>query len=293
MPTLKLQALNKHYSKKHALKNFSFTFQNGVYGLLGPNGAGKSTTMNILSGYLAPTEGTVRIGGCDIVEDSLRARELIGYLPELPPVYMDMTPLEYLRFVAEAKGIARARLRGEIQRVMDRTGVTDVKDRLIKNLSKGYRQRVGMAQAILGDVKVVILDEPAAGLDPIQMVEFRELVRDLGKDHTVILSSHILSEVSEVCQKIMIIVRGRLAAIDTPENLAKKIGETGTALSLEEIFLELTESEKNAEKASENTNDTEENNTEENNTEESNTDSLETEAPAENIKGEEENDGSL
>lgn len=236
--------LTKRYGTRLALDHLSFRVEeNEIFGFLGPNGAGKSTTMNILTGYLAPTEGSVKIGGWDIVEDSVRARELIGYLPELPPVYMDMTPWEYLRFVAEAKGIARERLRGEIQRVMERTGVADVKDRLIKTLSKGYRQRVGMAQAILGDVKVVIMDEPTVGLDPIQIIEFREMIRELGKDHTVILSSHILSEVSEVCQKIMILVKGRLAAIDTAENLAKRIGEAESALSLEEIFLKYVEKE--------------------------------------------------
>ncbi len=236
--------LTKRYGTRLALDHLTCQVEeNEIFGFLGPNGAGKSTTMNILTGYLAPTEGSVKIGGHDIVEDSARARELIGYLPELPPVYMDMTPFEYLRFVAEAKGIARERLRGEIQRAMERTGVTDVKDRLIKTLSKGYRQRVGMAQAILGDVRVIIMDEPTVGLDPIQIIEFREMIRELGKDHTVILSSHILSEVSEVCQKIMIIVKGRLAAIDTAENLAKRIGEAKSALSLEEIFLKFVERE--------------------------------------------------
>lgn len=236
--------LTKRYGTRLALDHLSFRVEeNEIFGFLGPNGAGKSTTMNILTGYLAPTEGSVKIGGWDIVEDSVRARELIGYLPELPPVYMDMTPWEYLRFVAEAKGIARERLRDEVQRVMERTGVADVKDRLIKTLSKGYRQRVGMAQAILGDVKVVIMDEPTVGLDPIQIIEFREMIRELGKDHTVILSSHILSEVAEVCQKIMILVKGRLAAIDTAENLAKRIGEAESALSLEEIFLKYVEKE--------------------------------------------------
>ena len=236
--------LTKRYGTRLALDHLTFQVEeNEIFGFLGPNGAGKSTTMNILTGYLAPTEGSVKIGGHDIVVDSVRARELIGYLPELPPVYMDMTPFEYLRFVAEAKGIARERLRGEIQRAMERTGVTDVKDRLIKTLSKGYRQRVGMAQAILGDVRVIIMDEPTVGLDPIQIIEFREMIRELGKDHTVILSSHILSEVSEVCQKIMIIVKGRLAAIDTAENLAKRIGEAKSALSLEEIFLKFVERE--------------------------------------------------
>ena len=172
--------LTKRYGTRLALDHLTFQVEeNEIFGFLGPNGAGKSTTMNILTGYLAPTEGSVKIGGHDIVEDSARARELIGYLPELPPVYMDMTPFEYLRFVAEAKGIARERLRGEIQRAMERTGVTDVKDRLIKTLSKGYRQRVGMAQAILGDVRVIIMDEPTVGLDPIQIIEFREMIREL------------------------------------------------------------------------------------------------------------------
>lgn len=241
---IEVTSLTKRYGTHLALDHLSFRVEeNEIFGFLGPNGAGKSTTMNILTGYLAPTEGTARIGGHDIVEDSVRARELIGYLPELPPVYMDMTPREYLRFVAEAKGIARGRLRDQTERAMERTRITDVRDRLIRTLSKGYRQRVGMAQAILGDTKVIIMDEPTVGLDPIQIIEFREMIRELGKDHTVILSSHILSEVSEVCGKIMILVKGRLVAIDTPENLARRIGGTESALSLEEIFLKYVEKE--------------------------------------------------
>ena len=241
---IKVRNLVKQYGDHIALDHLSFDIgENEVFGFLGPNGAGKSTTMNIITGYLAPTSGTVEINGHDIIGEPLAAKKLIGYLPELPPVYMDLTPQEYLQFVGEAKGIKRGMLQSEIQRVMEKTHITDVKDRLIKNLSKGYRQRVGMAQAIMGDARIIILDEPTVGLDPMQIIEFREMVRELGKDHTVILSSHILSEVSEVCHKVMIIVKGRLVAIDTPAELAKIAGGDTDSMSLEDIFLKFIEKE--------------------------------------------------
>lgn len=221
---IEVRNLVKKYGNHPALDNLSFSVEeNQIFGFLGPNGAGKSTTMNIITGYLAPTSGQVLINGHDIVEEPVAAKKCIGYLPEIPPVYMDMTPYEYLKFAGKAKGIEKSRLPEEIRSAMEKTSITDVQHRLIKTLSKGYRQRVGMAQAILGDPKVIILDEPTVGLDPMQIIEFRELVRELGKDHTVILSSHILAEISEICEKIMIISKGSLIAIDTPDNLSRQL----------------------------------------------------------------------
>ncbi len=223
---IEVKNLVKKYGNHLALDNLSFTVEeNQIFGFLGPNGAGKSTTMNIITGYLSPTEGTITIDGHDIVDEPLEAKRQIGYLPELPPVYMDMTPYEYLKFVGEAKSIEKSALKAEIQKAMERASIVDVQNRLIKTLSKGYRQRVGMAQAILGDPKIIILDEPTVGLDPVQIIEVRELIKSLGKDHTVILSSHILAEVSGICEKIMVISKGKLLAIDTPENLSSQLDE--------------------------------------------------------------------
>ena len=199
-----------------------------IYGFLGPNGAGNSTTMNIMTGCLAATSGEVRIGGFDIFEQAQEAKRLIGYLPEQPPVYPDRTPREYLTFVARAKGIPEKNISGEIDRAMAVTQITDVSERLIKNLSKGYRQRVGIAQAILGDPEIIFLDEPTVGMDPRQIIEIRDLIQELGRSHTVILSSHILSEVQAVCQTILIISKGRLVACDTPENLERLFAGTTT-----------------------------------------------------------------
>lgn len=221
---IEVRNLVKRYGNHLALDNLSFSVEeNQIFGFLGPNGAGKSTTMNIITGYLAPTSGQVLIDGHDIVGDPVAAKRCIGYLPELPPVYMDMTPYEYMKFVGKARGIEKGRLEEEICRAMQRTSITDVQHRLIKTLSKGYRQRVGMAQAILGDPKVIILDEPTVGLDPMQIIEFRDLIRELGRDHTVILSSHILAEISEICEKIMIISKGSLIAVNTPDNLSRQL----------------------------------------------------------------------
>ena len=229
---IEVRNLVKKYDNHLALDNLSFTVEeNTIFGFLGPNGAGKSTTMNIITGYLAPTSGQVLINGHDIVEEPVEAKKYIGYLPELPPVYMDMTPYEYLKFVGQAKKIEKSRLQAEIEKAMEKASITHVQNRLIKTLSKGYRQRVGMAQAILGDPKVIILDEPTVGLDPMQIIEFRELVRDLGREHTVILSSHILAEISEICQKIMIISKGNLIAIDTPDNLSHQL-EGGSLIAI-------------------------------------------------------------
>ena len=214
--------LTKKYGDHIAVDHLSFRVEKGqIYGFLGPNGAGKSTTMNIITGYLAATEGTVTIDGKDIQKDPEEAKRSIGYLPELPPLYVDMTVREYLDFVAELKKVPKKERKQQIDEVMEMTQITDMQQRLIRNLSKGYRQRVGLAQAILGYPEVIILDEPTVGLDPKQIIEIRDLIRKLGENHTVILSSHILSEVSAVCDHIMIIAHGKLVASDSPENLQK------------------------------------------------------------------------
>lgn len=220
---IEVKDIVKRYGDNTAVDGVSFTVEKGrIYGFLGPNGAGKSTTMNIITGCLAATEGTVTIGGYDIYEDPVEAKSCIGYLPEQPPLYTDMTPYEYLEFVGSAKGIRGDRLYKAVEAVIARTGLTAYADRLIKNLSKGYRQRVGIAQAIIGDPEIIILDEPTVGLDPRQMIEIRELIRDLGADHTVILSSHILTEISAVCDYVIIIAHGHIVASDTLENLTRR-----------------------------------------------------------------------
>lgn len=274
MKVIEVSGLTKRYGKNTAVDHLSFQVKKGqIYGFLGPNGAGKTTTMNMLTGYLAPTEGQIRIDGHDISEEPVEARRRIGYLPEIPPLYLDMTPLEYLRFAAELKGVAKEKRESEVERVMEKTQIQDMQERLIRHLSKGYRQRVGLAQALLGDPEVLILDEPMVGLDPKQIIEIRELIRSLGKKHTVILSSHILSEITSICDHVMIISHGKLAASDTPENLShymknsdvcelkirgsreacdqarellkrvKGLEITASAASLEDVFLELTSSE--------------------------------------------------
>ena len=217
---IEVKHLTKKYGSFTAVNDISFTVERGqVCGFLGPNGAGKSTTMNIITGCLAATAGEVTVNGHDIYEEPLEAKASIGYLPELPPLYTDMTPEEYLLFVGEAKGLDAAHLDVRVEEVMERTGLLPVRARLIRNLSKGYRQRVGIAQAILGDPEIVILDEPTVGLDPLQIIEIRELIKELGKEHTVILSSHILQEISAVCDHIIIISHGRIAANDSITNL--------------------------------------------------------------------------
>lgn len=217
---IEVENLTKKYGSHVAVDNLSFRVERGmIYGFLGPNGAGKSTTMNMMTGYIAATSGTVKINGYDILKNPEQAKKSIGYLPELPPVYPDMTVYEYLRFVAELKKVKKNERQVQIEDVMKQTRIEDVKGRLIKNLSKGYKQRVGLAQAIIGYPEVIILDEPTVGLDPKQIIEIRELIRELAKKHTIILSSHILSEVSAVCDHIMIISKGKLVASDTPEGL--------------------------------------------------------------------------
>ena len=224
---IEVKNLVKKYGDHTAVDHLNFTIEEGhVYGFLGPNGAGKSTTMNIMTGYLGATEGEVLINGHDILKEPEEAKKQIGYLPELPPLYMDMTVREYLEFVAELKGIARNKREESINEVEKMVKIWDVENRLIKNLSKGYRQRVGLAQAVLGFPQIIILDEPSVGLDPKQIIEIRELIRQLAKKHTVILSSHILAEVREVCDYILIISKGKLVASDTPENLERSLGDS-------------------------------------------------------------------
>lgn len=219
---IEVKNLVKRYGDHVAVNNLSFTVEEGqIYGFLGPNGAGKSTTMNIITGYLASTEGEVLINGHNILEEPEEAKKCIGYLPELPPVYTDMTVLEYLKFVAELKKIPKDQRKKQILEVMNLVKITDMQNRLIKNLSKGYRQRVGLAQAVLGYPPIIILDEPTVGLDPKQIIEIRDLIKSLGKKHTVILSSHILSEVRAVCDYVLIISHGKLVASDTPDNLER------------------------------------------------------------------------
>ena len=226
---IKVNNLKKSYGGFKALHGISFTVERGhVYGFLGPNGAGKSTTMNIITGCLAASEGTVSINGHDIFKEPIEAKKCIGYLPEQPPVYLDMKVTEYLDFVGRAKGLRGSELYSQIDEVIELTDLSNVHDRLIKNLSKGYRQRVGIAQAMLGNPEVIILDEPTVGLDPIQIIEIRELIKSLAVTHTVILSSHILQEISAVCDRIMIIANGRLVANDTIDGLMKTYGSKAT-----------------------------------------------------------------
>ena len=216
--------LTKRYKDFTAVNKINLHIQKGrIYGFLGPNGAGKSTTMNIMTGCLSATEGSVKIDGYDIFEDAGKAKKLIGYLPEQPPLYMNETPMEYLRFVGEAKGLHGAELESQIEEVIRQTKIGDVKGRRISALSKGYKQRVGIAQALLGNPRVIVLDEPTVGLDPMQIIEIRALIKELGQTHTVIFSSHILSEVQTICDRILIISKGRLVAFDEPENLEKRL----------------------------------------------------------------------
>ena len=224
---IEVKNLVKKYGNHTAVDHLNFTIEEGhVYGFLGPNGAGKSTTMNIMTGYLGATEGEVLINGHDILKEPEEAKKQIGYLPELPPLYMEMTVREYLEFVAELKGIAKNKREESINEVEKMVKIWEVENRLIRNLSKGYRQRVGLAQAVLGFPEIIILDEPSVGLDPKQIIEIRELIRQLAKKHTVILSSHILAEVREVCDYILIISKGKLVASDTPENLERNPGDS-------------------------------------------------------------------
>ena len=221
---IEVKGLTKVYGNKTAVEDVSFKIRNGrIYGLLGPNGAGKSTTMNIITGCLSPTEGTVLVNGYDVCTQPIEAKRQIGYLPEQPPLFADMTPLEYLTFVAEAKGVADDLIDRQVKEAMNLTDLTAVKDRLIRNLSKGFRQRVGIAQAILGSPDIVIMDEPTVGLDPQQLKEIRALIRKLGTKHTVILSSHILTEISELCDHVIIISEGHVVADSSMAELEAQV----------------------------------------------------------------------
>ena len=221
---IKVEHLTKYYGDFLAVDDLSFEIDEGhVYGFLGPNGAGKTTTMNIMTGCLSATSGHVQVDGFDIFEDAGKAKRLIGYLPEQPPLYLNETPLEYLRFVGEAKGLHGAELEQQVEKVIEQVKIQNVKKRRLSALSKGYKQRVGIAQALLGNPKVIILDEPTVGLDPIQIIEIRDLIKQLGQQHTVILSSHILSEVQAICEKILIIAHGKLVAFDKTENLERQL----------------------------------------------------------------------
>ena len=235
---IEVSHLTKKYGSRLAVDFICFTGEDGViYGLLGPNGAGKSTIMNILTGYLSATSGQVTVAGHPLPEEADAAKACVGYLPEQPPLYPEITVQEYLTFAAELKGVKKAERKEQVCRAARRTGLETVLPRLIRSLSKGYKQRVGIAQALLGSPRLIILDEPTVGLDPAQVIEIRKLIRELGRAHTVILSSHILSEVQAVCQQILILSKGHLAAAGSLEEL------TADGKSLEEVFLELTDGE--------------------------------------------------
>ena len=232
---IEVSHLTKKYGHRLAVEDVSFAVADGgICGLLGPNGAGKSTIMNILTGYLSATSGQVTVAGYPLPEEADAAKKCVGYLPEQPPLYPEMTVQEYLDFAAELKGVKKAERKEQVRSAARRTGLEKVLSRLIRSLSKGYRQRVGIAQALLGSPKLIILDEPTVGLDPAQVIEIRKLIRELGQAHTVILSSHILSEVQAVCQQVLILSKGRLAASGSLQEL------TANGRSLEEVFLELT-----------------------------------------------------
>ena len=235
---IEVSHLTKQYGNHLAVDDVSFTVADGqICGLLGPNGAGKSTIMNILTGYLSATSGQVTVAGHPLPEEADEAKACVGYLPEQPPLYPEMTVQEYLTFAAELKGVKKAERKEQVCRAARRTGLEAVLPRLIRSLSKGYKQRVGIAQALLGSPRLIILDEPTVGLDPAQVIEIRKLIRELGRAHTVILSSHILSEVQAVCRQILILSKGHLAAAGSLEEL------TADGKSLEEVFLELTDGE--------------------------------------------------
>jgi len=241
MPMIEVKNLTKRYRDRVAVDGLSFTLDEGeILGFLGPNGAGKSTTMRMLTGFLPPSEGTAKIAGFDVFESPMEVKRRIGYLPETPPLYLEMTVRGYLRFVATIKGVPRKGMRAELDRVAHDAGVAEVMDRVIQNLSKGFRQRVGVAQALLGSPPLLVLDEPTEGLDPNQRAELRDLIKGLAGKHTVILSTHILPEVTVTCQKVLIIHQGKMVAFDEIKNLTHAHGQTDQQVSLEEIFIKLT-----------------------------------------------------
>jgi ABC-2 type transport system ATP-binding protein len=231
---IQVENLTKRYATKTAIEGMSFNVEKGeILGFLGPNGAGKTTTMRIITGYMPASEGSVKVDGFEVFDNPLDVRRRIGYLPENPPLYMEMTVAAYLRFVAKIKGVSKSRLSSEVTRVMEKVNITDVRDRIIAKLSKGYKQRVGLAQALLNDPPVLILDEPTIGLDPKQIHEVRELIKALAGNHTVVLSTHILPEVEQTCHRVIIIERGKIVAVDTPQNLRFQLQ------GAERIFVEI------------------------------------------------------
>jgi ABC-2 type transport system ATP-binding protein len=238
---IKVDNLSKRYRDRMAVDGLSFEVKEGeILGFLGPNGAGKSTTMRILTGFLPATSGSVTVAGFDVFENPLEVKRRVGYLPEIPPLYTDMTVYDYLKFVARIKGVPSSRIKGEVERVANLASVASIMDRVIANVSKGYKQRVGLAQALLNDPQVLILDEPTVGLDPSQIIEVRDLIKSLAGKHTIILSTHILPEVTMTCQKVLIINRGKMVAYDDLTQLGQKFREEQREMSLEQIFLKLT-----------------------------------------------------
>ena len=237
-----VENLSKSYAAKTAIEGVSFQVEKGeILGFLGPNGAGKTTTMRIVTGFMPATEGTVKVDGFDVFENPIDVRRRIGYLPENPPLYLEMTVAGYLRFVAKIKGVPKENIDSEVKRVMERVSISDVRERIIAKLSKGYKQRVGLAQALLNDPPVMILDEPTIGLDPKQIHEVRELVKDLAGNHTVVLSTHILPEVEQTCHRVVIINKGKIVAVDTPQNLRSQLqGAERVSLEVQGPVSEIT-----------------------------------------------------
>ena len=228
---IEVKNITKKYGKVTAVDDVSFNIEDGeIVGFLGPNGAGKTTTMNIITGFIEPTDGTVIINGKDISKKSKQAKKEIGYMPENVPLYTDLTVKEFVRYMAELKLVERKDRKSEVENIIEKTGLKDVQNKIIKNLSRGYKQRVSMAGALVGNPKVLVLDEPTVGLDPKQIIEIRKLIKDLGKTHTVILSSHILSEISQICERVIIINKGKIVAINTPEKLEEQVKEKNILL---------------------------------------------------------------
>ena len=228
---IQVKNVTKKYGGFIAVDNLNFEIGDGeIIGLLGPNGAGKSTTMNMLTGFIEPTEGTILINEQDILKNGKEAKKQIGYMPENIPLYLDLTVREFIKFMAELKCVSNKEIKVQVQEILEKTGLMDVQNKLIRNLSRGYKQRVSLAGAIVGKPKILILDEPTVGLDPKQIIEIRELIKSLGKEHTIILSSHILSEVSQICEKVIIINKGKIIAIDTPRNLEKLVSGTNSII---------------------------------------------------------------
>ncbi len=244
---IEVKNVTKKYGKVVAVDNISFTIKDGeIIGLLGPNGAGKSTTMNMITGFIEPTEGTIVIDGFDIEKKPRKAKKEIGYMPEGVPIYTDMTVKEFVTYMAEIKKVDRKARKEQVEKIIEETGLKDVEKKLTRNLSRGYKQRVSMAGALVGEPKILILDEPTVGLDPKQITEIRNLIKSLGKTHTIILSSHILSEVSQICQKVIIINKGKIIAVDTPENLENKVTNKN------DIYVTVEDTESKIEKVAKN-----------------------------------------